>query len=32
MPAGLTVWSAALCDDAVLDVSLAIEATLAQKE
>jgi len=29
MPVGLMVWSGALCDDAVLDVSLAIEAALA---
>jgi len=29
MPVGLMVWSGALCDDAVLDASLAIEAALA---
>jgi aspartyl-tRNA(Asn)/glutamyl-tRNA(Gln) amidotransferase subunit A len=29
MPVGLMVWSAAMCDDAVLDASLAIEAALA---
>jgi aspartyl-tRNA(Asn)/glutamyl-tRNA(Gln) amidotransferase subunit A len=29
MPVGLMVWGAALCDDTVLDASLAIEAALA---
>ena len=29
MPVGLMVWSGALQDDVVLDVSLAIEAALA---
>lgn len=29
MPVGLMVWAGALCDDTVLDVSLAIEAALA---
>jgi amidase/aspartyl-tRNA(Asn)/glutamyl-tRNA(Gln) amidotransferase subunit A len=29
MPVGLMVWSGALADDTVLDVSLAIEAALA---
>jgi len=29
MPVGLMVWGAALCDDTVLDVSLAIESALA---
>ncbi len=29
MPVGLMVWGGALCDDAVLDASLAIEAALA---
>jgi aspartyl-tRNA(Asn)/glutamyl-tRNA(Gln) amidotransferase subunit A len=32
MPVGLMVWSSALRDDAVLDVSLAIEAALAAPE
>jgi aspartyl-tRNA(Asn)/glutamyl-tRNA(Gln) amidotransferase subunit A len=31
MPVGLMVWGAALCDDAVLDASLAIEAALMQE-
>jgi aspartyl-tRNA(Asn)/glutamyl-tRNA(Gln) amidotransferase subunit A len=30
MPASLMVWGAALCDDAVLDASLAIEAALKE--
>jgi len=30
MPVGLMVWGAALCDDAVLDASLAIEAALEE--
>ena len=29
MPVGLMVWAGALCDDTVLDVSLAIESALA---
>jgi len=29
MPVGLMVWGAAMCDDAVLGASLAIEAALA---
>ncbi len=31
MPAGLMVWAGALCDDTVLDVSMAIEAELRQQ-
>jgi Asp-tRNA(Asn)/Glu-tRNA(Gln) amidotransferase A subunit family amidase len=31
MPGGLMVWAGALCDDTVLDVSMAIEAELRQQ-